>query len=112
MSKPIHNDQLFDDVRQLILSARQQVVRSINVMMVATYFEIGKRMVEEEQQGKVRAEYSTQVLENLSERLSREFGKGFSRSNLASMRQFYLSYSPIVQTLSGHRGISGKNSSC
>jgi predicted nuclease of restriction endonuclease-like (RecB) superfamily len=108
MSKPIHNDQLFDDVRQLILSARQQVVRSINVTMVATYFEIGKRMVEEEQHGKVRAEYSTQVLENLSERLSREFGKGFSRSNLASMRQFYLTYSPIVQTVSGQLAEPGK----
>jgi predicted nuclease of restriction endonuclease-like (RecB) superfamily len=76
---------------------------TVNVAMVYTYFEIGRMIFEEEQQGKERAGYGTKLLEGLSEKLSLEFGKGFSYSNLKSMRQFYLTYGnpPIRQTLSG-----------
>ncbi len=67
--------------------------------MVLTYFEIGRRIVEEEQQGKERAEYGKRLLKGLSEVLTKEFGKGFSERNLEQMRKFYLTYS-ISQTLS------------
>ena len=61
--------------------------------MVYTYYEIGRMIVEDEQQGKERAEYGKQVLKELSKRLTTEFGKGFSERNLEQMRQFYLTYS-------------------
>ena len=64
-----------------------------------TYFEIGKMIVEEEQDGKEKAEYGKQILSELSERLVSEFGKGFSETNLKQMRYFYLTYS-IRQTVS------------
>jgi hypothetical protein len=57
------------------------------------YFEIGKMIVEEEQQGKERAEYGKQLLEDLAFKLTQDFGKGFSVSNLRQMRAFYLTYS-------------------
>ncbi len=61
--------------------------------MVYTYFEIGKIIVDEEQKGKTRAEYGKKILKGLSERLSKEFGRGFSVDNLENMRRFYLTYS-------------------
>lgn len=68
--------------------------------MVHTYWKIGRRIVEEEQQGKQRADYGQGLLRTLSTELSKEFGKGFSASNLANMRQFYITF-PIFQTVSG-----------
>lgn len=74
-------------------------MRTINQTMVHTYFEIGRMIVEEEQGGKERAEYGKKLLQELSKTLTREFGKGFSETNLKQMRQFYLAYS-ISQTVS------------
>lgn len=72
--------------------------------MVKTYFEIGKRIVEQEQQGNEQANYGTYLLETLSVELSKEFGKGFSKRNLELIRKFYLCYrnakSPISQSIS------------
>lgn len=79
--------------------ARQNAFQSINKAMVEAYWLIGKRIVEEEQQGESRAEYGKAVIKNLSEKLTEEFGKGFSARNLEQMRLFYLEY-PIQQTLS------------
>jgi predicted nuclease of restriction endonuclease-like (RecB) superfamily len=73
--------------------------------MVYTYFEIGRMIVEEEQNGKERAEYGKQILKELSKRLNAEFGKGFSQRNLEQMRQFYLIYSK-TQTLSAEFNLS------
>ena len=73
--------------------AREQVVRSANQAMVFAYFEIGKIIVTEEQQGKKRAEYSKKTIKQLSEKLINEYGKGFSMRNLEQMRKFYLTYS-------------------
>jgi DUF1016 N-terminal domain len=67
--------------------------------MVHTYYEIGRMIVEDEQQGKERAEYGKQVLKELSNRLTAEFGKGFSADNLENMRRFFLAYS-ISETTS------------
>jgi len=83
----------FDRIAGLLKQARSSVVRAINNTMVQTYFEIGRLIVEEEQQGKERAEYGRQLIEELSSRLSKEFGKGFSTTNLKQMRSFYQLYS-------------------
>ncbi len=86
-------DNLYSKIAELLQSARQQVVRSVNRTMVYTYYEIGRMIVEDEQQGKKRAEYGKRVLKELSAKLTAEFGKGFSKRNLEQMRQFYLTYS-------------------
>lgn len=96
---------LFSDVRELILAARKTVARSVDTIQVVTCFEIGRRIVEHEQQGSERAEYGKETLKELSEKLSDEFGKGFSRSNLEYMRKFFLMYAQSItiksQTVSG-----------
>ena len=68
--------------------------------MTASYWEIGRRIVEAEQQGKRRAGYGEQLMERLSSDLTRQFGRGFSRQNLQQMRSFFLTR-PIRQTVSG-----------
>ena len=93
MSKELQNKFLFSQVVALLQNARQQVLRTVNSTMVYTYFEIGRMIVEEEQNGKERAEYGKQILKGLSEQLTNEFGKGFSVDNLQNMRKLYLIYS-------------------
>jgi len=83
----------YNRVVDLLKEARKSVVQAVNKTMVYTYFEIGRIIVEEEQQGKERAAYGKQILKGLSKKLSVEFGKGFSVDNLENMRRFYLSYS-------------------
>lgn len=97
--KEVQKNNLLTSIVALIKQSQQQVLRAVNSTMVYTYFEIGKMIVEEEQNGKERAEYGKQILKVLSEHLTNEFGKGFSVDNLQQMRKFYLSYS-IPQTLS------------
>lgn len=91
-------------IRVLLVEARQSVVKQVNATMIKTYYEIGGRIVEQEQQGKEVANYGDYILVRLSESLSGSFGKGFSKRNLELMRQFYLTYriakSPISQSLS------------
>lgn len=90
-NSPEHNtfySQIFD----LLKTARSQVVRTINQTMVCTYFEIGRIIVEEEQEGKPRATYGKQLLKELSNRLTTEYGKGFSVDNLENMRRFFTIY--------------------
>ncbi|MEW6364075.1 MAG: PDDEXK nuclease domain-containing protein [Acidobacteriota bacterium] len=105
-------DTLLADIRNLILSARRAAVRSVDILQVLTCFEIGRRIVEHEQQGLVRAEYGQHILRELAERLIAEFGKGFSKSNLEYMRRFYSMYrsrsTSIPQTLSGQSGAGKK----
>ncbi len=99
MTKKLSNTNFYNNIAELLRTVRQQVVRTVNQTMVLTYFEIGKQIVEEEQQGKERAEYGKQILKRLSEMLTKEFGKGFSTTNLKQMKSFYLSYQK-GQTLS------------
>lgn len=82
----------YSDIRQILQNARSRAYSEINRAMVEAYWLIGKRIVEEEQEGKARAEYGKKLLENLSKNLTREFGKGFSYANLRNFRQFYLIY--------------------
>ncbi|WP_412466046.1 PDDEXK nuclease domain-containing protein [Pedobacter sp. KLB.chiD] len=95
----LNNQNLYNRVIELLIQARLQVVQTINNTMAITYFEIGKMIVEEEQNGKEKAEYGKQILSELSEKLIAAFGKGFSETNLKQMRYFYLTYS-IRQTVS------------
>ncbi len=107
MSKIEHNtkNNFYEKVADLLKEARRNVVQTVNKTMVYTYFEIGRMIVEEEQNGKERAEYGKQILKELSKRLTSEFGKGFSQRNLEQMRQFYLTYSK-TQTLSAEFNLS------
>ncbi|MDD2715804.1 MAG: PDDEXK nuclease domain-containing protein [Candidatus Wallbacteria bacterium] len=91
-SKTTSYSELFSQIRKLILSARKAVSRNVDTIQVLTCFEIGRRIVEHEQQGLKRAEYGKQILKDLSKRLTDEFGKGFSEDNLTNMRKFYLAY--------------------
>jgi predicted nuclease of restriction endonuclease-like (RecB) superfamily len=93
VSENLQNKVLFSQVVELLQNARQQVLRTVNSTMVYTYFEIGRMIVEEEQNGKDRAEYGKQLLKGLSQQLTKEFGKGFSVENLDRMRKFYKIYS-------------------
>lgn len=87
---------------QLLKAARSAAARSVNALMTATYWEIGRRIVEFEQGGAERAEYGKQLLVTLSNDLTRQFGRGFGVDNLELMRLFYQSYPPsrISESLS------------
>jgi len=80
----------YEDISKILLEARQKVYRSINSEMVMAYWRIGKRIIEEEQWGEERAEYGAFLINQVSEKLSKEFGKGFSVANVKNFRQFYL----------------------
>jgi predicted nuclease of restriction endonuclease-like (RecB) superfamily len=99
MTKEIAPNNLYLKIAELLHAARQTVMRAVNQTMVYTYYEIGKMIFEDEQQGQERAKYGKQVLKELSKRLTADFGKGFSVDNLQNMRQFYLTYS-IYETTS------------
>ncbi len=92
-------ESLLTEIRQILSQARNQVQQSVNSQMVQAYWNIGRLIVEQEQQGKERAEYGKAQLEVLSTRLRQEFGKGFDTSNLRNMRRFYLAFS-IWETVS------------
>jgi hypothetical protein len=85
----------YQKMSDVLNKARGTVWQAVNSAMLTTYWEIGKVIVEEEQQGKERAKYGERLIKNLSERLSKDFGKGFDRSNLLHMRNFYLTY-PMI----------------
>jgi len=100
MSNKPSNKKLYSQIVDLLQSARNKVVRTVNQTMVLTYFEIGKMLVEEEQGGKERAEYGKELLKGLSKVLTKEFGKGFSVKNLERMRSFYQVYGKSSTLLS------------
>lgn len=87
------------EIGELLAHGREQAMRSVNTILVETYWYIGRHIVEFEQSGKEKAEYGTELLDRLSKDLTLEFGKGFSRSNLVYIRKFYLSF-PKSETLS------------
>lgn len=89
----IADNLLFEKVRSILEQARKQVAQVANLAMVHSYFEIGRTIVEEEQNGKWRATYGKKTLQGLSLKLTAQFGRGFSVDNLQNMRQFFLCYS-------------------
>lgn len=91
-------NSLYHDVRTILHSAQQKVHSTVNSAMVEAYWLIGRRIVEEKQQGKQRAEYGKKQLEKLARQLTTEFGKGFHVRNLRNMRAFYQTF-PIRNVL-------------
>lgn len=83
---------LIADISDLLQNAQAKAYNSINFIMVETYWKIGRRIVEEEQAGKEKAEYGKYLIKKLSEELSTEFGKSVSIPNLKNFRQFYLAF--------------------
>lgn len=114
---------LYERICALIVAARRTIVRGVDLVQVSTNFEIGRHIIAHEQQGEKRAAYGKEVLKRLAERLTAEFGSGFSLTNLKHMRQFYLQYAhrisqtpsdlsslkKIGQTTSDQLSDSGKN---
>ncbi len=94
----IISSNIFEDARKIVEIARREAYAAINQTMVNAYWQLGKRIVEEEQKGKNRAEYGKQLLKQLSQSLTEEFGKGFSVQNLYGFRQFYLTFPEIFST--------------
>lgn len=99
MNNFTNTNALRDEIRELVINARQHVAVQVNTELLSTYWNIGKVIVEYEQESKERADYGKQMLKLLSRDLTKEFGKGFSVSNLQFMRRFYQKYQ-IQQTLS------------
>jgi predicted nuclease of restriction endonuclease-like (RecB) superfamily len=97
--EPIATNELAQRISLLLTEARGRIVQSVNHTMVMTYYEIGRMIIHEEQNGNERADYGKQLIKMLSIKLTADFGKGFSQRNLEQMRQFYLVYSK-AQTLS------------
>lgn len=79
---------MIDRIRTILVAARHQAMQAVNDEMVRAYWEIGREIVEEEQRGQTRAGYGRQLVATLAERLSTEFGRGFTANNLWYMRQF------------------------
>lgn len=90
----------------LLEQARRNSARSVNALMSAAHWEIGRRIVEQEQRGQKRAQYGKALLQRLATDLSKRFGKGFSERNLLAMREFYRAW-PIPQTLSAELRVPG-----
>ena len=88
---------IINKISQLLELARNRVMITVNQTMVLTYFEIGRMIVEDEQNGENRAEYGKKLLKDLSIHLTEKFGRGFSETNLRQMRNFYESYSQQIQ---------------
>lgn len=84
--------RLYDRIREILESARASAARSVNTIQVVAYWLIGREIVEEEQQGRRRARYGGRLLAELADRLTGEFGRGYSVYNLKFIRQFYLQY--------------------
>lgn len=96
---------------QIIRSARQQIVRNTNSLMVFTYFHLGKLIVEQEQGGKAKALYGGEIIKQLSAELTKQFGQGFSERNLEEIRRFYVFYQQRTEALPISQTLSAKSSS-
>jgi len=92
MENQLTDKTFYDDIRVILNKARTQAYTAVNTAMVEAYWNIGKRIVEEEQKGKERADYGQLLIKSLSVELNTEFGKGFSVANLKNFRQFYLTF--------------------
>jgi predicted nuclease of restriction endonuclease-like (RecB) superfamily len=96
----LQNQTVIREIKEILFTARENVSKAVNNELLLAYWNIGKIIIEYEQAGSGKAEYGKQLMKTLSKELTRELGKGFSRSNLQNMRLLYLNY-PICQSLSG-----------
>lgn len=86
------NQKFFEEVREILAQARQKAYAAVNFAMVEAYWQIGRRIVEEEQNGRERADYGTFLAKELSRQLTSEFGRGFAIANIKNFKQFYLTF--------------------
>ena len=98
---PSEETRFVEDIKQIVVTTKTQAYRAVNLMQVASNWLLGWRIVEQEQQGKARAEYGAYIIKLASEVLTAEFGKGYSETNLRNFRKFYLIFSnlSIQQTM-------------
>ena len=110
--KPTKNKytELVSEIRQLVEQARQSISRKINTELLLTYWSVGRLIVLREKEENIDEKSSRQLIMEISKELSLHVGKGFSRSNLFAMRQFYLLYK-LVQTPSGHQPVESVQAS-
>ncbi|MFD2288347.1 DUF1016 family protein [Pedobacter petrophilus] len=94
----LSKSDLFSIVKEIIIQSRLKVFRAANSALLESYWQIGKLIVEDEQNGKARADYGKSTLKNLSQQLTLEFGKGFDESNLRNIRSFFKAF-PIRDAL-------------
>ena len=99
MSDLSYTTSMVQEIKELLSGARQRAAVQVNTELLSTYWNIGRIIVEHEQNSQERAAYGKQTLKEVSKELSEEFGKGFSVSNIQFMRRFYLTYQ-IQQTVS------------
>lgn len=106
--KPSRNEvEFICDLKTIVNSARGRVFAAINYAQVCQNWLIGKRIVEQEQEGKERADYGKYVIKVASEALTEEFGRGYSVTNIKNFRRFYIIFNelPISQTVSDQSGL-------
>ena len=87
------SNNYINEIKKILKNARQKAYTAVNSAMVEAYWKIGRRIVEEEQSGRERAEYGKEIIKNLSKELTEEFGKGFGERNIRNIRQFYILFS-------------------
>jgi len=98
MSELLKNEGTFySEISELLKQSRSMAYKAVNTIMVKTYWQIGKRIVEQEQRGENRASYGDYLITNLSRHLSDTIGKGFSEANLWNIRQFYMTFPDFNQ---------------
>ena len=98
MDEIVSKDKFYISIKNILQSARDNAYRQVNFIMVEAYWNIGKQIVQEEQNGDTKADYGTFLIKNLSKQLTSDFGKGFTTTNLKMMRQFYNAF-PNSHTL-------------
>jgi len=97
--KIIQENDFYNDIKAILQTARNNAYKSVNFIMVEAYWNIGKKIVEVEQKGETKAQYGSNLINELSKQLTGEFGKGFGKRNLYNMVRFYQTF-PILQTVS------------
>ena len=95
--KKVTVDSLYSQIHQILDTAKSSSYKAVTFLMVQSYWQIGKLIVEEEQNGSNRAKYGEELIKQLAERLKKDFGKGFTETNLKYFRQFYNTF-PIRRT--------------
>ena len=90
------SEKYIQEIKQILVQARQKAYAAVNTAMVEAYWLIGKRIVKEEQNGKDRAAYGKEVIKNVSLELTKEFGKGFSETNIKYFRQFFNCFPDLI----------------
>jgi predicted nuclease of restriction endonuclease-like (RecB) superfamily len=96
--KPTNDDSLYGQIKSILEDARKSAYRAVNFTMVLAYWQIGRIIVEQEQSGETKAIYGQGLLKDLAKKLTEDFGKGYTETNLKYFRQFYLAFPPSIKS--------------